>query len=58
MQILTLCIQETPKQASFTNSAGPDEMRHNAAAFHEGLYCLIRYGNIILKKYILEKYIT
>ena len=39
--ILTICIQESLKQAHFTNSDNPDEMPHNVA-FHQGLYCLLQ----------------
>ena len=34
---LTLCLRETPKKGTFTNSENPDEMSHNAA-FHLGIH--------------------
>ena len=41
---------------TFTNREDPDEMLHNAA-FHQGLYCLLRLKDLQTKiQYFLEDY--
>ena len=39
IELLTLCIWETLKQALANSEVDPDEMQHNAA-FHQGLHYL------------------